>query len=231
MDSQRVATMLSQVELFGALDGRTLGDLAERVRGNVRVVRKGQAVFVEGDPGDRMYLLVEGSVKLYVRSRDGGVVELIRHRPPAMFGELAILDGGPRSASAEAIEPATLIPISRDDLIGFLLSDRHALDALLQYLGGMVRRTTRHVADLVFLDLPGRVARQLLLLAGPAGTGEAGGLRTGRVTQSELAEMVGGTRQTVNKALKSFEHRGLIRVADLEVEILEPQRLAALVRG
>jgi CRP/FNR family cyclic AMP-dependent transcriptional regulator len=229
MDRQRVTSILSRVELFAALDQDALADLAERVRGNVRTARRGQPIFVEGEPGDRMYLLVDGAVKLYVRSRDGGVVELIRHRPPAIFGELAVLDGGPRSASAEAIEPATLIPISRDDLIGFLVSDRHALDALLRSLGGIVRRTTRQVADLVFLDLSRRVARQLLLLAGPAE--EARDLRTGRITQSELAEMVGGTRQTVNRALKSFEHRGFIRVVDLEIEILQPHRLQDLVRG
>jgi CRP/FNR family transcriptional regulator, cyclic AMP receptor protein len=164
-------------------------------------------------------------VKLYVSSREGGIVELARHQPPASFGELALLDGGPRSASAEAVERSVLLVVTRAELLRLLRSQEQVAEALLRSLGTMVRRTTRQVTDLVFLDLQGRVARQLLLLATD---GEGAGAVTLRVTQGELATMVGGARQTVNQALKSLEASGCIRAVGRAFELLDRERLQRL---
>jgi CRP/FNR family transcriptional regulator, cyclic AMP receptor protein len=219
---QHRAAVLARTELFQGIDEATLRRIAERVA--ERVVERGQCVFVQDEPGDRMYVLAEGAVKLYVSSRDGDIVELVRHRPPAVFGEVALLDGGPRSASAEATERSTLLVIARVELVALLRSEDQVADGLLRILGTIVRRTTRQVGDLVFLDLQGRVARQLLVLA----TDGAAGGRTRRVTQAELASMVSGARQTVNQALRSLEARGYIRADGRSFEILDRERLELL---
>jgi CRP/FNR family transcriptional regulator, cyclic AMP receptor protein len=223
VDPTTIASLLAKVELFGELDGDAR--LAMAGRAGHRVVEKGQVIFWQDEPGESMFVLLEGAVKLVVRSKDGELVELVRHDPPAVFGELALLDGGSRSASAEAVERSTLLVVTRAELLHLLHSDKKFAEALLRWLGTMVRRTTQQVTDLAFLSLQGRVAAKLLELAGPDGA------RTRRLTQVELATMVGGARQSVNQALKSLEGRGYIRVAGRAVEILEPQQLRRLAGG
>ena len=222
MDLQHRAGVLARTELFGGIDGAARRRIAEHVA--ERVVERGQCVFVQDEPGDRMYVLAEGAVKLFVASRDGGIVELVRHRPPATFGEVALLDGGPRSASAEAVERSTLLVVTRAELLRLLRAEDQVAEALLRTLGTIVRRTTRQVSDLVFLDLQGRIARQLLALA----TDGDGMARTRRVTQAELASMVSGARQTVNQALRSLESRGYIQADGRSFEILDRRRLEHL---
>jgi CRP/FNR family transcriptional regulator, cyclic AMP receptor protein len=219
--AQRV-NLLAQSELFAGLDAQELREVARRT--GTRDVGKGQLVFSQGEPGDEMFLLGRGVVKLLVRSPDGEVVELVRHTAPAVFGELALLDGRARSASAEAVEPSTLLVLHREVLAGLLVSHRRVMEALLRTLGSMVRRTTDQVSGLVFLDLRGRVARQLVTLAG-------GASRTPPVTQTELANMVGGTRQTVNQILGSLEQGGFIRPVGRTFELLDRAKLEFLAGG
>ena len=226
MNLQQKAEVLARTELFKGVDEAARRLIAERVA--ERVVERGRSVFVQDEPGDRMYVLAEGAVKLYVSSRDGGIVELARHHPPASFGELALLDGGFRSASAEAVERSLLLVVTRAELLRLLRSEEKVAEALLRLLGAIVRRTTRQVTELAFLSLQGRVAAKLLELADSVGQGPA---RTRRLTQVELATMVGGARQSVNQALKSLEARGYIRVAGRAFEILEPQQLHRLAGG
>ena len=163
MNLQHRAGDLARTELFRGIDETSRRRIAERV--TERVVEPGQCVFVQDEPGDRLYVLAEGVVKLFVGSRNGDIVELVRHRAPATFGEVALLDGGPRTASAEAVERSTLLVMTRAELLHLLKAEDQVAEALLTTLGAMVRRTTRQVSDLVFLDLQGRVARQLLALA------------------------------------------------------------------
>jgi CRP/FNR family transcriptional regulator, cyclic AMP receptor protein len=223
MDIDRVTELLGKTELFHTLDEPARREVAGAAT-QVTFV-KGQTIFVQDEPGDRMFVVAEGAIKLVVRSRHGEVVELARHWPPAVFGEVALLDGGPRSATAEAVERSLLLGITRDKLIGLLRSDAGVVDALLRSLGELVRRANRQTTDLVFLDLQGRVARKLLeLAAAPATPGVAALDRPG-FTQTELAHMVGGVRQTVNLALRSLEARGLIRVSGGRIEILELEAL------
>jgi CRP/FNR family transcriptional regulator, cyclic AMP receptor protein len=222
VDLQHRAAVLARTELFCGIDEETQRHIAERVA--ERVVEPGQCVFTQDEPGDRMYVLAEGAVKLFVSSRSGGIVELVRHRPPATFGEVALLDGGPRSASAEAVERSTLLVVTRPELLRLLRTEDQVAEALLRTLGTIVRRTTRQVTDLAFLDLQGRVARQLLVLAGD---GHGAAARTS-VTQAELASMVSGARQTVNQVLRSLESRGYIRASGRSFEILDPERLEHL---
>lgn len=212
----QVVDLLGRAQLFRALDEPVLGQLAARLP--QRVVSKGAAIFVQEELGDRMFVLAEGVVKLVLRSSRGNVIELVRHRPPAVFGEVAVLDGGPRSATAEAVQQSRLIVVAREEFLRLLRSDVQVADALLRSLGEMVRRTTHQISDLVFLDMQGRVARQLLHLAGGVGT------VTPPVTQRELADMVGGSRQTVNLALRGLEQRGHIRMGR-RISILDEEAL------
>ena len=214
--------LLGRVEPFQGLDERARLTVVEH--GSRRTVDRGQMVFWQDDPGEAMFVLLEGSVKLVVCSRDGELIELHRHDAPAIFGELALLDAGPRSASAEAVERSTLLVVTRPELLRLLRSDEKLAEALLRILGAMVRRTTRQVSDLAFLDLQGRVAGRLLALAGDGG----GSARTRQVTQAELASMVHGARQTVNQALRSLEARGYIRADGRSFEILDRERLKLL---
>jgi CRP/FNR family transcriptional regulator, cyclic AMP receptor protein len=222
VDLQPRADVLARTELFRGIDEATRRRIAEHAA--ERVVERGQCVFTQDEPGDRMYVLAEGAVKLFVSSRNGGIVELVRHRPPATFGEVALLDGGPRSASAEATERSTLLVVTRAELLRLLRAEDQVAEGLLRILGTIVRRTTRQVTDLAFLDLQGRVARQLLVLAGDA----HGTARTRQVSQAELASMVSGARQTVNQALRSLEARGYIRTDGRCFEILDRARLERL---
>jgi CRP/FNR family cyclic AMP-dependent transcriptional regulator len=219
VDLQHRAAVLARTELFCGIDEATRRRIAEHVA--ERGVEPGQCVFTQDEPGDRMYVLAEGAVKLFVSSRDGGIVELVRHRPPATFGEVALLDGGPRTASAEAVERSTLLVVTRPELLRLLRTEDQVAEALLRTLGTIVRRTTRQVTDLVFLDLRGRVARQLLALAGDGNAWTS-------VTQAELASMVSGARQTVNQALRSLESGGYIRASGRSFEILDRERLEDL---
>ena len=174
-------------------------------------------MFVQDEPGDRMFIVAEGSVKLLIRSAHGDVVELVRRWSGDVFGEVALLDGGPRSASAEAVERSVLVAVARGELIRLLRDNERLVDALLTSLGRLVRRANRQSTDLIFLDLRGRVAKKLLELA------KAGGTMSGplhRITQGDLAQMVGGARQTVNQVLRQFEERGWIRLANRTIEIV-----------
>jgi CRP/FNR family transcriptional regulator, cyclic AMP receptor protein len=222
LDASTAASLLGRVEPFRALDERARLTMVEHA--TRRVVDKGQMVFWQDEPGEAMFVLLEGLVKLVTVSRDGELIELHRHSAPAVFGELALLDGGPRSASAQAVERSVLLVVTRPELLRLLRSDEQLAESLLRILGAMVRRTTRQVSDLAFLNLQGRVAGQLLALAGDGG----GPARTRQVTQAELASMVNGARQTVNQALRSLEARGVIRSDGRSFEILDRERLRLL---
>ena len=223
MDANTAAMLLGRVEPFRGLDEQARLAMVEHA--TRRVVDKGQMVCWQDDPGDAMFVLLEGSVKLVVCSRDGELIELHRHDAPATFGELALLDGGPRSASAEAVVRSTVLVVTRPELLALLRNNDQVAEALLRTLGAIVRRTTRQISDLAFLSLQGRVAAKLLDLTAP------GQDRTRRITQVELATMVGGARQTVNQALRSLESRGYIRSAGRMFEILDREQLRRLAGG
>ena len=224
MDTDQVTELLGRTELFRPLDERSRREVAAMA--TQTAFAKGQTIFVQDEPGDRMFVLAEGAVKLVVRSAQGEVVELVRHWRPATFGEVALLDGGTRSATAEAVERATLVVVTRDELIHLLRLDPQVVDRVLKALGGLIRRADQQATELVFLDLPGRLARRLLELAETPGDGLEGPRpRTRRVTQTELANMVGGSRQSVNIALRSLERRGFIRLVGWSIELLDPAEL------
>jgi len=219
MNLQQKASVLARTELFHEVDEETRTRVAERAV--ARVFERGQFLFIQGAPSDRLFVLASGAVKVYASSRNGDIVELVRHHVPTVIDLIGLLDGHPHSTTAETLERSTLLVIPRSELLGLVRSEGQVAEALARALGVIARRTTQQVTELAFLDLQGRVARQLLKLSG-------GGSRTRRVTQVELATMVSGARQTVNQVLRSLESRGYIRAAGRVFEILDRERLKDL---
>ncbi|GAB97276.1 CRP-like cAMP-binding protein [Kineosphaera limosa] len=188
---------------------------------------RGEVLFREGERGDRLYVLHNGKIKLGRTSSDGreNLVAIIG--PGEMFGELSMFDPGPRSATATAVARCDLISLGHDAFHAFL-SDRPAVaQSLLGALARRLRRTNDSLADLVFTDVPGRVAKALLDLSRRFGQPVDGGVRVAHdLTQEELAQLVGASRETVNKALADFAGRGWLHLEPRAVVLHDTERLA-----
>ena len=151
--------------------------------------------------------------------------------PPDMFGELSVFDPGPRTSSVITITELRAAWMGRDALRAWIAERPQIAEQLLRVLARRLRRTNNDLADLILTDVPGRVAKQLLALAQRFGTQEDGGLRvTHDLTQVEIAQLVGASRETVNKALADFAHRGWIRLEGKSVLISDSERLAHRAR-
>lgn len=223
MRTDQIKTILRKARLFEHLGEEALERLAERAI--KRTYAKGRLIFHQGDEARSLFVLVEGAVKVYVTSEDGDKMLLVTLRPPDVFGEIAILDAGDRSASAETLGPAELLEIGRDPFLGLLESDPPIMRDLLRGLGGVLRRLTDQTADLVFLDLPSRVAKFLVSSYESRGEKSGAGDLDLELTQGDIAALVGGSRQSVNQALKGLERRGYIEVTGRSIKITDPEGL------
>lgn len=220
---------LMQAPLFSALDA----EAATALRASMVELRvpRGDAIFTEGEPGDRMYVILDGKVKLGQTSTDGRESLLAVLGPGEVFGELSLFDPGPRTATATAVTDVVVIGLGHDNLRPWLAGRPEVAESLLQALAQRLRRTNETLADLVFSDVPGRVAKLLLELADKFGQpGPEGVLVHHDLTQEELAQLVGASRETVNKALADFTQRGWIVVDQREVVLLDMERLARRAR-
>jgi len=214
-----VTGALRQTRLLRSVPDTDLEAIAAASR--LRAVRRGQVLFTAGDPSDTLILVISGLVKVVVRSADGAELTLTVIQPGGIFGEISIADGGPRSADAEALEDCRLllVPIG---LIAELCSRvPDVTEAVMSSLAATLRRLTEAASDLVFLDLPRRVAK--VLLSQPRGDD---GVIELKMSQEQLAHQVGGSRQSVNAALRGFERRGWIEVRDRAVTLRQAEALA-----
>ncbi|CAB4623651.1 unannotated protein [freshwater metagenome] len=224
-----VDDLVMNAPLFAALDVE--GAAALRASLVERNVVKGEVLFAEGEPGDRMYVIVEGKVKLGQTSVDGRESLLAVLGPAEMFGELSLFDPGPRRLTATALTDAIVLGLGNDQLRPWLAGRPEVAAALLQALARRLRRTNEAMADLVFSDVPGRVAKALIELGEKFGTITTDGLMVSHdMTQEELAQLVGASRETVNKALADFVQRGWIRLESRQVLILDVERLGKRAR-
>jgi CRP-like cAMP-binding protein len=166
-------------------------------------------------------IVADGRVKVLSISDDGRDHVLNVIEPGETLGELSIADGGPRSASVEALDACTLLVLERRAIIDLLRERPEVAEQLLKALGAHVRRLTGHTADLVFLDLPRRVAKLLLYRYNDTGRPviELG------LNQTELAAMLGGSRQSVNQAMREFEKRGWIVAEGQTITMLDAERM------
>jgi CRP/FNR family transcriptional regulator, cyclic AMP receptor protein len=192
---------------------------------------RSHVIFAEGEPGDRLYIVLSGKVKIGRRSPDGRENLLAVFGPSDMFGELSIFDPGPRTSTATTVTEVSAVSMDRAALREWITKRPEIAEQLLRVIARRLRRTNNMLADLIFTDVPGRVAKALLQLAHDFGTQEGGMLRvTHDLTQEEIAQLVGASRETVNKALADFAHRGWLRLEGKSVLILEPQRLVRRAR-
>ena len=210
--------------MFDRLSRFELGRLAQEF--TERTYEKGDVVFLQGDVGDALFVLVGGALKIMVTSEDGEEMVLVTLEPPATLGELALVDGGPRSASAIALEASTLLVLPRSRWERLVEAHEEMQTALVEALARTLRRLTDQAADFVFLDLPGRVAKMIIRLSERA---ESGSLDL-KMTQTDIAHMVGGSRQSVNQILNSFESRGYITFDGPNLRIRQLDRLKHLAR-
>ena len=210
--------------LFAGLDpqeARSVLDSLLRVH-----VPRGDVLFHEGEPGDTLYVIQSGKVKLGRRSSDGRENLLAILGPGELIGELSLFDPRPRTASAIAVTEGRLAALSHSDLWPFLKGHPEIGIHLLRALAQRLRRTNEIMADLVFTDVPGRVAKALLDLAERFGQPTENGLHVHHdLTQEELAQLVGASRETVNKALADFAQRGWLRIEARAVQVLDIERL------
>jgi CRP/FNR family transcriptional regulator, cyclic AMP receptor protein len=205
-----IVDVLSSAQVFSALPPDAIATLADVCA--TRTYQRGQYLWFQGDEGSRMIVVASGLVKVVIASEQGDEVVLVTLGPGRTLGELALLDGSPRSASAVAMEPTTVVMISRVTLLDLLSRHPPLLDALLRSVGGIVRRLTEQTGDLVFLDLGGRIAKLLLQLAEPQLDGTGPVVLDLGLSQSDLASMVGASRPAVNRVLQLMASRGLITV-------------------
>ena len=213
-----VIGILRRTELLGSAPTEDLKAVAAASR--LRNLRRGQVVFTTGDSGDTVIVVISGRVKVTVRSADGGELTLAIIGAGGLFGELGVADGGPRSGDAETLDECQLLFIPRETVQDVCARVPSVALALAGSIAAMLRRLTEATADLVFLDLPRRVAK--MLLSQPRG--EDGVIRQ-RMSQEEFAHQVGGTRQSVNAALRGFEKRGWIEVHDRAIRVKQPAAL------
>ncbi len=221
--------VVHQAPLFAALDD----EAADALRANMSRVElsRSDVLFHEGDPGDRLYVIIEGKVKLGRTSGDGRENLLAILGPGEMFGELSLFDPGPRNATATAVSDAVLIGLGSEDLVTWLTGRPDVARQLLRALARRLRRTNENLADLVFSDVPGRVAKALLDLSERFGRPTDDGLRVAHdLTQEELAQLVGASRETVNKALADFASRGWLRLEARAVVLLDIDRMRKRAR-
>jgi CRP/FNR family cyclic AMP-dependent transcriptional regulator len=192
---------------------------------------RGETVFNEGEQGDTLYIVLSGKVKIGRRAVDGRENMLSVMGPSDMFGELSLFDPGPRTATATVVTDARLASLAHSSLRPWITDRPEIAEQLLRVLARRLRRTNDALADLIFTDVPGRVAKQLLALSERFGSEEPDGLRVHHdLTQEELAQLVGASRETVNKALADFASRGWVRVDSRALTILDSDRLARRAR-
>ncbi|MGV0739249.1 Crp/Fnr family transcriptional regulator [Mycobacterium syngnathidarum] len=189
--------------------------------------RRSEVVFTEGEPGDTLYIITSGKVKIGRKSVDGRESLITLMGPSDMFGELAIFDPGPRTSTVTALTEVKAVVMSRAVLRSWIADRPEIAEQLLRVLARRLRRTNDNLSDLIFTDVPGRVAKQLLYLAQRFGSRDGNALRVDHeLTQEEIAQLVGSSRETVNKALSDFAQRGWIRVQGRTILIDNAERLA-----
>ncbi|HWZ20088.1 MAG TPA: Crp/Fnr family transcriptional regulator [Ktedonobacteraceae bacterium] len=209
MEPDIATTYFKQVSFFADLSEEEMQALSSATKR--RTFRSGEVIFHRDDPGQVLYMIKEGKVKICIISPDGQEVSLTVFGKGEYFGEFALLDGLPRSTDAVALEKVECYTLQRSDFLNAILKNPKIAILVLEALSKRLRTTNQMVEDLIFLDVYGRVAKKLLELADTHGVKtEEGVLIDVRLTQQELASMVGASRESVNKVLGYFTDKDFI---------------------
>ena len=215
MDEQE---LLRTVPIFSELsddDISSLGRLAIR-----KHYAKDNVVFFENEEGDFFFMILDGRIKVTILGDDGREVILSLLGPGDFFGEMALLDNEPRSATAIAVEDSELLSLHRTDFQSVLTDNRTITAGLIKVLSGRLRRANHQISTLALLDVYGRVARVIVDMAREEGRRlKDGRIAFRRATHQEIANRIGTTRETVTRMLKDLERQGLIHVEGKELVV------------
>lgn len=194
-----------------------------------RQFRQGESIFQQGDPGQMLYLIEAGQVRIYVQDEDGQETSVNVFGPGEIFGELALIDGLPRSATAVVMEDTIVHTLNRDSFREHLRNSPQLALNFMKALSVRVRTTTHQVESLALLDVSSRLARKLLELAQKYGSVEPDGVQINlTLTQSDLAGLVSATRESINKTVGTFRRQGIIRAHQGRITIIDPDALREL---
>jgi len=216
--------VLRRVPLFESLSEADLQSFAELVR--ERSYPRGSVIVFEEDPGDALYVVAAGQVKVVLVAEDGREVILSVLGPGSFFGEMAILDEGPRSAHVIAMEESNLLILRRDDFHARLRAMPEVAISLLKEISRRLRRADEKIGSLVLLDVNGRLAHLLLRLADE----ERGDQITRRLTHHTIAQMIGSSRETVSRAMRGLVGRNVIEVTRTAILLRDRAALRAALR-
>lgn len=217
------------ISVFNDLDDETYA--AVRAAMTTANARRGEILFREGTPGDRFWVILSGKIKLGHTAADGRESLIAVLGPGEILGELSVYDPGVRTATATVLAPTSMLELEHNRFVQLLEEHPSLGRQLLASLAERLRKTNAALADLVFSDVPGRVAKALLDLAARFGRPVAQGIRVPHdLTQEELAQLVGASRETVNKSLAEFSSRGWIKLDGRAVVLLDLQRLEKRAR-
>jgi CRP/FNR family transcriptional regulator len=217
---------LAEIPLFAGLSEQELAVVSERVR--QRRYKEGDTIFHRDDPGVALYVILTGKIKIHNETPDGTDLMIAVLTAGDFFGELAVIDGDERSADASTLEPTELLMLTREDMHDIIQRHPKIGLNLLITMAGRLRRTTDALRALSTLDVNGRIAKQLLTLSDQHGIQTPRGVRIGlRLTQSDLAALVGSSRESVNKTLSHYRRKGWVDCDDrYSITILDRAELA-----
>ena len=222
MDVTSIADYLGFQPLFAPLSPKERLDLATRMR--PKHFGRNEVVFHRDDPAAHLYVIAAGTVKVAIPDESGHEVVIAIERGGGIFGQLALFDDSPRSATVTAINETHVLALSRDDFIRVIERNPKAMREMLALLARMIRRASGRIEDLVFLDVSGRVAKCLLDISIAQGKSEI------ELTQDDVASFVGATRVSVNRALAELESLGAIGVGRRHIEVKDTERLRKQIR-
>jgi CRP/FNR family cyclic AMP-dependent transcriptional regulator len=223
-DSEENFKLLRKCHLFSTLDEPAQRSLTERAYRKRFVA--GEQIFSIGTPGTSMMAVCSGIVRITFPSTTGKEIILTDLSAGEVFGEISVLDGSDRSANAVAMAQSELLILERRHLMPFLENNPQTCMKLLEVLCGRLRRTNELMADIAFYDLPKRLAKQLLRLGfPPSDTGDPARRTRLSCSQNELANMIGASRESVNRCLKDWERRGIVGLEDGWIVLAEPAEL------
>lgn len=214
------AAVLRQHELFCEIDKESCDQIAAYAK--VREFRRDTTIFSKGDPGFCLFAVVRGSVLVTTSSSEGKCAVLNQFDTGDVFGEIALLDGRPRTGDATALVDCSLLALERRDFLPILTKKPEIAIKLLEILSGRLRRTTEQVEELMFMDLRGRLAKTLLRLTDGAAS------RSAELSQSELSQRVGMSREMINRQLQVWSRDSVIELARRRLTVLRPDVLAEI---
>jgi CRP/FNR family transcriptional regulator, cyclic AMP receptor protein len=204
--------LLGECVLFRDLDAEERNVLFARVR--VRSYAASETIFLMGSAGDSLIAVVSGSVRISVPSPDGKEIVLAIIQSMEVFGEITLLDGKERTADAKAIGPCTLAVLERRDVLAFLNDNPKVWPKLVEMLCARLRNTDQHIAEIALLELPTRLAKTLLRFASAEGSETKRRMLQLQLSQRELGNICGASRESINKCLGGWQRGGIVQIEE-----------------